>query len=491
MVVAQGEYHPSRRPLAWTWGVAASAGAGVVIALLPIDSLLTLALVVCVITLAAGLTVGRQRPLIVVGAAVYVGLLHWVYLDWVSPVYAYYGLISSGADWPALLVITVLTMLPAIWLPTGLRRPSDIVLWFLYLFGYVPACAIPIHVLGPDLGTVLPFSGALAIAFSALALTRRIPLVPSRWPGLTERSFTRLLVVLGIASAAYVIVFFGVPTGLPTFENVYGTRADFTNVASLTAAAGYVVPWAGNVIYPFLIALGLARSRVRYVLFGVAGALLVYGTAGFKSVLFAIFLVPLLFLVVRYGARRLGTLLTWATIALIGVTVAATWVSGSLWPLAIFVTRLLAVPGQMAAYYYDFFSSHETYLLSHSILRLFFTSPYDVDPPFLIGAVYLHSPTTDANANLWADAMANFGLLGIVPFTLLLGAVLWVLDSVSVGRDLRIIGPTLGLAGIILGNGALLTSILTLGAGLTIGLIALMPKTSSDPGEALAMPSGP
>jgi hypothetical protein len=86
--------------------------------------------------------------------------------------------------------------------------------------------------------------------------------------------------------------------------------------------------------------------------------------------------------------------------------------------------------------------------------------------------------------------MANFGLLGIVPFTLLLGAVLWALDSVSVGRDLRIIAPTLGLAGIILGNGALLTTILTLGVGLTIGLIALMPKSSAEQAETLA-PSGP
>jgi hypothetical protein len=490
VIIAETRNRSSRPPIAWVVAIAASVSIGFVIPVLPMDGILTLALVVCVVALAAALCAGRQRPLIVLGASVFVGLLHWVYLDWVSPVYAYYGLISSGAEWPVLLVITILAVLPALWLPTALRRPSDVVLWFLYLFGYVPACAIPIHVLGPDLWRVLPFSGMLAIAFSALALTRRLPLAVPRWRGLTEATFDRLLVVLGLGSAAYVIVFFGVPTGLPTFENVYGTRADFANVASLTAGAGYFVPWAGNVIFPFLIAVGLARSRVRFLVLGVAGALLVYGTAGFKSVLFAIFLVPLLFLVVRYAAHRLGTLLTWASIAIIGLTVAATWVSGSLWPLAIFVTRLLAVPGQIAAYYYDFFSSHETYLLSHSFLGFFFTPPYDVDPPFLIGAVYLHSATTDANANVWADAMANFGLLGIIPFTLILGAVLWILDSVSIGRDLRIIAPTLGLAGIILGNGALFTSILTLGVGLTIGLITLMPSTPGDPAETHSMPSG-
>ena len=54
----------------------------------------------------------------------------------------------------------------------------------------------------------------------------------------------------------------------------------------------------------------------------------------------------------------------------------------------------------------------------------------------------------------------------------------------------QFIAPTLGLAGIILGNGALFTTILTLGVGLTIGLITLMPSTSSEATATHSMPSG-
>jgi hypothetical protein len=299
------------------------------------------------------------------------------------------------------------------------------------------------------------------------------------------------MVILGLGAAAYLLVVFGIPSRIPDFATVYNARADYAAVANATAGAGYLIPWTGNVIFPFLMALGLARSRGWMLAIGAGGELLVYATTGFKTVLFSILLVPLLYAFIRHARRGLGTLLIWGGLAVVGLSVVATWVSGSIWPLALFVTRLLAVPGQMTAYYLDFFSSHQTFELSRSFLRWFISSPYDVDPPFLIGAVYLNSPTTDANANLWADAMANYGLLGIVPFTIVLGAVLWILDSVSAGRDIHVIGPTLGLAGITLGNGALFTSILTLGLGLTIALIALMPDTRAPTQSLRAMPRAP
>jgi hypothetical protein len=492
VLVAEGYAQRAARGRLFVFSaLVACVAAGATIALLPVDQVQTLALTSSVTIAALALSFGRQRRLIVIGAVVYVGVFHWVYVDWVVPVYSYSGLVASGADWPAVLLVTILAVLPAVWLPPDLERPSDVVLWFLFLFGYVPAVAIPIHLLGPEVWPSLPFSLLLAIAFATLSLTRRIPLVTSNWPGISETAFSRLLVLLGLGAAGYLVVVFGIPTGLPDFETVYDARADYAAVANATTGAGYLVPWAGNVLFPFLMAFGLARNRMRLLAFGVGGELLVYATTGFKTVLFSILLVPLLYLVIRYASKWFGTLTMWGGGIVIGLSVAATWLSGSIWPLALFVTRLLAVPGQMTAYYYDYFSSHQTYELSRSFLRWFITSPYEVDPPFLIGAVYLNSPTTDANANVWADAMANYGLLGIIPFTLVLGVLMWVLDSVGAGRDLRIAGPTLGLAGITLGNGALFTSILTLGIGLTIGLIALMPNGRARPAGTQRTLRGP
>ena len=68
------------------------------------------------------------------------------------------------------------------------------------------------------------------------------------------------------------------------------------------------------------------------------------------------------------------------------------------WSIAL-ATRTFATPGHVGWYYYDYFSKHEQYHLSHSFLSWLFTSPYSVDAPLLIGSVYFHQGT-DANTSL-------------------------------------------------------------------------------------------
>ena len=114
---------------------------------------------------------------------------HWVYVEWVVPVYGYSGLINRGADPASLAAVTFAAALPAVWLPIRLARPSEVVLWFLYLFGYIPASIIPIYILGPDLSAVLPFGVLLLIGFAALGLMQRIPRTAPSWSGLgSDRS---------------------------------------------------------------------------------------------------------------------------------------------------------------------------------------------------------------------------------------------------------------------------------------------------------------
>jgi hypothetical protein len=293
-----------------------------------------------------------------------------------------------------------------------------------------------------------------------------------------------MLIATGLLAIGYLVVIFGIPTGAPDFASVYETRSAYDAVASSAPAAGYIVSWAGNVVFPLLIAWGLARGRPVPVILGAAGALFIYATGGFKSVLFSIALVPAIHMLIRLTRRWFGPALAWGGAGVVFGSVLATILTGSIWPLALFVTRLIAVPGQMAAYYVDFFSLHPTYSLSRSFLASFNRPPYDVEAPSLIGAIYLGDAGINANANLWADAMANYGLLGIVPFTLVLGIVLWVLDSAGARRDVLVIGPTLGLIGITLGNSGVFTTIMTLGLGLIVAFLALTREDAAVPSSS-------
>jgi hypothetical protein len=453
----------------------ASASVGVVAAGAALSDGIVLGLVLALLAVLTEVG-GVGRAVVVVGAIAYVGLLQVTYVDLVVPLYAYTGLTDSGAASADLLLVTALAVVPALWLPTVAEQPSDVLIWFLYLFGYVPAVVIPIYVIGPDLGRVLPLILAIAVGFAIIGLMRRLPRAALRWPGMRQRRFENLLLILGVISLAYLVLFFGIPTQIPDFASVYDLRAQFA--ATPSPGAGYVVAWAGNVIYPILIAMGLSGSRRIALVLGIAGQLLIYSLDGAKAILFTLVLIPVVLAVLRWGPRLLGPLLAFGSVLLVAVAVVATNVSGNAWPLAIVVVRLMALPGQLTAYYFDFFSTHATYLLSHSILKAFTDAPYTSDPPTLIGGVYLHA-IVDANANIWADGMANFGLPGVIGSSFILGALLWIVDSVAWERSLLLVGPTLAIAALTLSDGALLTAILTNGIGLAIALFALMPTRTT------------
>jgi hypothetical protein len=464
----------ARRPTATTIVIALAALMGA--SLLLVHSSKFVALAVATILLGLMVVSTRERSVLVIGAISYVAGLHWIYVGWVVPLNSYRGLISVSLDPFTLGLIIVIAVVPSLLLPVRVHRPSEILLWFLYLVGYVPAVSIPIHLLGPDGGVVFPFSVVLATAFVTLLLMQRLPRATLRWPGLDQRVFDLVLVGLGLVTIGFIIAAFGVPTSLPGLNEVYDTRAAYDQASSGIPGSAYIIPWAGNVIFPLLMALGLARRRYWIVLVGTAGELLVYGTTGFKTILFAIVLVPIVYLLTRHAPRVFGVFSAWGGVAALAATVVATETTHSGDPLALFVTRLLALPGQLTAYYYDFFTTHPTFALSRSFLRVLGQGPYDMDPPKLIGRVYLHSDVINPNANLWADAVANYGVAGIIPFTIVLGLVLWVMDSAADNRDLTAIAPVMALAGLTLCDGALFTALLTNGIGLAILLIAFMPR---------------
>ncbi|HEU4671550.1 MAG TPA: hypothetical protein VFS32_01490 [Candidatus Limnocylindrales bacterium] len=427
---------------------------------------------------------GRRRLALIAGGLVFVAALDWAYVAWVAPWYGYSGLVERGVDPSSTLVVAVVATVPCAWLPLRIERPSDAIVWLLYLVAYVPAAVVPIHVLGPDPGRVLPLEAVLLLAAGTLGLMRALPLATLGRRGLSESQFVRLIVAAAAGALVYFAVLFR-PTSIPDLGDVYAARAAADAIVAATPGSGYLLPWFGYVVYPLTIALGLARRRPLVVGLGLAGQVLLYAITGLKGIVFSVVFVPVLFAVIRWGGRHSGGLMPWGAGFTVLASVVLSALTGSLFTVSLFVRRLFVVPGQLTGYYYDFFTSHPTYQLSHSVLGFLTDRPYALDPPYLIGLFYERT-LTDANANVWADAIANFGLVGVIPFTVLLGALLWLLDSLAAGRDIAILGAGIGFLGIILANGALLTQILTGGLGLAVLLVAVMPSTTAQTPRAVA-----
>jgi energy-converting hydrogenase Eha subunit A len=178
----------------------------------------------------------------------------------------------------------------------------------------------------------------------------------------------------------------------------------------------------------------------------------------------------------RFGTA-FGTRLVSSWTAIFAAAGALKFFGYALTPAALVNVRMTALPGLLTGYYYEFFSSHPHAQLGHSIFKSLVDYPYAVQPPYLIASTYFHNAAMESNANLWADAYANFGYVGIIVFSLLLAFALWLYDSMAFGRDKRLAALVIGLPAFALANTGLLTALLTNGIGLVMLLVYLMPPT--------------
>lgn len=432
---------------------------------------------------ASGMVAARITRLRVGVAYVSAFILAYVLL--VSPGFAHTGLVDRLARDGSFLLACALAVAPAPWLASEARRPSDIGIWILYLSAYVPSIIIPAFVLGAG-WRLVPLWGTIALSFGlVMAVVGRIDLrLPA--PALSPRMYGLLVVALAVAGVGGILWTFSVPTSIPSLDQVASARNDYRDqLAGAGRFAGYLVWWTGAAVAPLLIAYAAWIRRptvvvVGQVALGFAVLGLVYAATAFRSMLFLALLIVMLVALVGRFRHRFGEalgVLTVLMIAACAVVAAAGWVV----PASMLVRRSLIVPGQVLAYYHDFFATNPVYLLSHSILEGIVPRPFESTPPGLIGERYFNDPLVSANGNLWADGIANAGLAGILVASLVLIVVLVVMDAVSRDKP-AVVALSVGAAGIWgLTNSGLLTTLLTHGLGLTIALLWLLPRERPGP----------
>jgi hypothetical protein len=407
----------------------------------------------------------------------YVILLNFTYSSVTSPSFSYLGYINLHPSISILMISGFIATIPSLWMPIKLKRPSQLVYWILYVLVYIPTSVIPYFILNVSVGKLLIFNSILLIVFYFFGYVQRLRLIRIANIEMPSSIFWIGVYLSSLFLYSLVGYTFGFSFKLIGLSEVYDVRGDYREtLASTSALVAYGIAWQANVINPLLISQGLVSKNLFNLLFGIFGQLLIFSITGFKSVLFSsLFILAILFALKNRG-KIFGLLIITGTVGLVLITSTVAIVFQNGYLSSLLVRRLIITPGLLTGYYYDFFSSHSKTMLGHSIFKGFIDYPYSLDPPFLIGQVYFNSAAKSANANIWADSFANFGFIGIILFTLLLGMILWLYDSLTVSIDYRVACLMLGIPAISLSNSALLTSMLTHGIMLAVLLVYLMPK---------------
>lgn len=414
------------------------------------------------------------RLLLGVVVALYLAAFHISYVTSIAPRWGYSGLTYLPAGDGSLLFAFVAAWVPALVLPIGATRPSDVILWILYTVAYVPAVIVPYYVLGSG-WDILPLTATLFSAVALLLLAQRHTAGRIDPPvRLSGTAYGWAAFGIALAFTAYVASVFGVTLTLPNLASVYDVRFAYVDtLAENGRLVAYAVEWSGLALGPLLLAFGIASRRIHLAIVGIAVMLLIYASTGYKSILFLAPVLAGLMIALRLRPRHFGLLVPTALTLLITVALLLDSLLGSILPSSLAVRRLLDVPGQLTAYYYEFFTTHPTYALSHGILHGLVPQPYPVSPPAMIA--WVHHFGGSPNANLWADGMANFGLAGALAATLVAIVVLKVLDAVGRDRPLPVTGAVLGAASLSLANSGILTALVTHGLAFAGVLVLFMP----------------
>ncbi len=428
----------------------------------------------------------KQRALVVVAILAYVGCFQWMYVHYLYPMFDYFGYDYNPPGLGYLMLSWILSIVPSLWMPVKLARPSHLAYWVLYITVFIPSMFVPLFAgLNPPT-EVSVLMVTLFVGFAIVGANYLLPLFRLRPHKLNLRLFWRGFGCIAVVLTIWLVFVFRHHIQIVSFEDV-GDLRDAANDISEGSSVNYAFMLLTGAINPFLMGYGLYSKRRWMFLAGALGELLVYGVGGGKSAILSILFIPGLYLLTKKSRLRFGPKLVLAALTLLVVPCLSYALSGydpgPLHAIVLFVVlmRTLSIGGLATAQYHDFFMRNPLTYYSHiKGVSWFVNYPYKYPVGQEIGVAYAGTTGLDATAHFWAtDGIGGLGLPGILLMSVLCALVFWVLDSAAQRHDPRLAALVSSFAALNLANISIFTTLLSGGLGLLILLLYLMPEESA------------
>ena len=414
---------------------------------------------------------------------VFVAVFTNTYTHDLAPVFGYMRMTYNEPETIPHVFAWILACIPATFLSLKLEKPSQFILWLLYIGIYIPSTVVPLYMRMRPEWEIIALDAVLLLGLGLMALITRPKAKPSAFKDTDGRAFWGVLWTVFLGAAIYIVVTFGGNLRLVGLNDVYtsglrlSSRAIFDN-----SYVGFAVMLMYSTVNPLLLALGLQNRKIVLVAAGIAGQFLCYSTGGLKMIVLSIGLVVFVHLVIRRWMRRGAHALMAAFIGLLLAFQLATTISGrengKVLTLETLVMRSLAIPGLLTAEYHDYFSEHpRLHLANTKPFNWILTNPLEQEVIFAITTYYTGNYEATSNAHFWAqDGIANFGLWGVLVISLVTGLVLRVVDRISARHDPVFATMAFIFTGLNLSNAPLTTTLWSGGVALTAALMILVKK---------------
>lgn len=361
---------------------------------------------------------------------VYTYLLHFSYKNIISPDYSYMGYIYINPQHNTTIILIFLIMIPCIFMPLSFKVVSDLCVWLLYLFVYIPILLVANYQGIAISGSLYLIFGMLCFCLMLLAGIRYIPLMNISTPKVNTKSLKVLFAIITIFFLILIFKTSGFHLVAPVeSEEIYGTRLAFRE--KVTPLVGYLIQWVPKLFNPLIFIYGLVKKKKNLLILGIVLQYFIYTTNGLKSTMFSLILISLIYWCISKKREYFGIRIILVMILIISASLVVDLYLGDGVLTNTFTRRMIMTPGLLSYYYFDFFSNHSPALLSYSMFSNFIPPVYNIAPPYIIGLEYFNRPDMAANANMFADAFANFGAIGILIYTIISIGIFWVYNSVA------------------------------------------------------------
>ncbi len=421
------------------------------------------------------------RKAVFVTGALYIGCFQWIYVEYLSPAFGYMGFEFNSPSPGYLALAWLLSLLPCLWIPIELTRPSQLAYWVLYISVFIPSMFVPLYAEMEPAPEIAVLMLVLFLAFSIVGCSYLVPLWRTNPMRISSRTLWRILVLVFAGLALWMIVVFRNHLQIVSFADVYDLR-DAANDAAEGSAVNFAFMILTGAINPLFMAYGLFCRRRGLFLCGAAGQLLVYSVGGTKGSILSILFIPAMYLLLRIRRVPFGALFSGACLALLAASAAIFLATGKdpgvLLSVALFVLlgRTLAMGGLLTAQYYDFFQRNPLTYWSHiKVVNWFVHYPYQYPVGQELGLNYAGTVSLDATTHFFAtDGIEAAGLPGLLLIAVFCALVFWVLDSAAERHDPRLAALITTYAAYNLANISIFTSLLSGGLGLLILFLYLL-----------------
>ena len=374
-------------------------------------------------------------------AIIYQYLFRSIYVDYLVPVWGYFGYRVENTDYLPMIATDFLAIIPIIFY-NATKRISDFFSIIIYIMVYVPSItALQYYYL--DYWVALPYQLAFFISMILFFYCPRNIKSNESYDTKTDLIPEKYYFYAGILFAILIIAVFGSKLRLVSFSELYDLRSENQEASNSFPLMEYIKLWSFSFLGPLYIAIGFYQRNKKKVWAGLLLNLLVFMATGLKAAIGIPVLECGLCYYLRknvYNSYSLKYVFPLVVFILVLLYLPSTASEVMFTIDAVIFMRTIGISALLTPAYIDVFSEVPYTFFSHIGIVNAITHMYPFTDPSMGTAVWdvYDGVVTAMNANanfLITDGISSMGVIGILIVAIVFYYILSLLNKLSCRHD--------------------------------------------------------